>query len=593
MQNNKYDVIVIGGGNAGCEAALASARMGLQTLLLTQNVDSIANMPCNPAIGGIAKGQMVREIDALGGEMGFITDKAGIMFKVLNKSRGPAVWSPRAQCDKKLYSIFMQNSLISQKNLDILQVAATKLIVKNNKVTGVITKIGEEISSESVVITTGTFLNGKIFVGKNEFDGGRFNEMSSISLSTSLKDDCGLDIQRFTTCTPPRINGDSVDYSAMTEQPGDNPPMPFSHFTDIKKWQESKKQISCWLVYTNETTHKIIQDNIDDSSLYNGLADAHGPRYCPSIEDKIVRYTDKNRHQLFLEPESLSTKEIYINGLFTGLGEKVQKDLLHSIKGLENARFIRYGYAIEYDYVPPTQLKHTLETKKISNLFLAGQINGTTGYEEAASQGIIAGINAALKVLDKEQIVLHRDEAYIGILIDDLVTKGVDEPYRMFTSRAEYRLSIRSDNADLRLMDIGHKIGLISDAMYNKFELYKETLGKIYEKETDNLPTDEDLFPWNMQKVQEEFEISSKYKGYINRQELNANKIAKYENKRIPKNLNFKAISSLSRETKEKLEKVNPETLGQAHRIPGITPTDIVFLNIAIEKLSRSQNAAK
>lgn len=367
--------------------------------------------------------------------------------------------------------------------------------------------------------------------------------------------------------------------------------MPFSHFTDIKKWQESKKQISCWLVYTNETTHKIIQNNIDDSSLYNGLADAHGPRYCPSIEDKIVRYTDKNRHQLFLEPESLSTKEVYINGLFTGLGEKVQKDLLHSIKGLENARFIRYGYAIEYDYVPPTQLKHTLETKKISNLFLAGQINGTTGYEEAASQGIIAGINAALKVLDKEQVVLNRDEAYIGILIDDLVTKGVDEPYRMFTSRAEYRLSIRSDNADLRLMDIGHRIGLISDAMYKRFELYRETLAKIYDKETDNLPEDEALFPWNMQKVQEEFEISSKYKGYINRQEINANKIAKYENKRIPKNLDFKAISSLSRETKEKLEKINPETLGQAHRIPGITPTDIVFLNIAIEKLSRSQNA--
>lgn len=585
----RYDAVVIGGGNAGCEASLACARIGLKTLLLTQNIDSIANMPCNPAIGGIAKGQMVREIDALGGEMAWITDQSGIMFKVLNKSRGPAVWSPRAQCDKKLYSTYMQNSILNQKNLDVLQTEASKLIVKDNKVTGVMTKIGEIIETFAVIVTTGTFLNGKIFVGKTVFNGGRFNEISSISLSQSLKDDCGLEVKRFTTCTPPRVNGLSVDYSKMSEQPGDQPPIPFSHFTDIKKWQKTKQQISCWMVYTNDKTHKIIGDNIQDSSLYNGLADAHGPRYCPSIEDKIVRYPDRDRQQLFLEPETLATKEIYINGLFTGLGEQVQKDMLRSIEGMENVIITRYGYAIEYDYIPPTQLKPSLETKKIENLFLAGQINGTTGYEEAGAQGIMAGINASLKFQGKDAVVLSRKEAYIGILIDDLITKGVDEPYRMFTSRAEYRLSIRSDNADLRLMDIGRNVGLISDAMYKKFELYRQTLVGIYEKTIQDIPSDEDLFPWTQEKVNEEIAITSKYDGYIHRQQLNANKIAKYENKRIPTDLDFKAISSLSRETKEKLDKIKPDTLGQAHRIPGITPTDIVFLSIAIEKLARSR----
>lgn len=585
----RYDAVVIGGGNAGCEASLACARIGLKTLLLTQNIDSIANMPCNPAIGGIAKGQMVREIDSLGGEMAWITDQSGIMFKVLNKSRGPAVWSPRAQCDKKLYSTYMQNSILNQKNLDVLQTEASKLIVKDNKVVGVMTKIGEIIETFAVIVTTGTFLNGKIFVGKTVFNGGRFNEISSISLSQSLKDDCGLEVKRFTTCTPPRVNGLSVDYSKMTEQPGDQPPIPFSHFTDIKKWQKTKQQISCWMVYTNDKTHKIIGDNIQDSSLYNGLADAHGPRYCPSIEDKIVRYPDRDRQQLFLEPETLATKEIYINGLFTGLGEQVQKDMLRSIEGMENVIITRYGYAIEYDYIPPTQLKPSLETKKIENLFLAGQINGTTGYEEAGAQGIMAGINASLKFQGKDPVVLSRKQAYIGILIDDLITKGVDEPYRMFTSRAEYRLSIRSDNADLRLMDIGRNVGLISDAMYKKFELYRQTLVGIYEKTMQDIPSDEDLFPWTQEKVNEEIAITSKYDGYIHRQQLNANKIAKYENKRIPTDLDFKAISSLSRETKEKLDKIKPDTLGQAHRIPGITPTDIVFLSIAIEKLARSR----
>jgi len=586
----KYDVVVVGGGNAGCEAALAPARIGLKTLLITQNIDLIANMPCNPAIGGIAKGQIVREIDALGGEMGWITDMAGIQFKMLNKSRGPAVWSPRAQCDKKLYSAFMQNSIISQKNLELLQATVKKLTVKNNKVTGVVTNLDETIQAQTVIVTAGTFLNGKIFVGQTVFDGGRFSETASIDLSKSLKDDCGLEISRFATCTPPRINGNTVDYSKMTPQPGDNPPIPFSHFTDIKLWQQTKKQVPCYLVYSNQTTHKIIKDNIKESSLYNGLADAHGPRYCPSIEDKIVRFPDRTRHQLFLEPESLSTKEVYINGLFTGLGEAVQEKLLHSIEGLENAQIIRYGYAIEYDYVPPIQIKHTLETKNVENLYLAGQINGTTGYEEAAGQGIIAGINAALKVLQKHSLILNRQEGYIGILIDDLVTKGVDEPYRMFTSRAEHRLSIRTDNADLRLMELGHQIGLISDAMYKKFELYRQTLVDLYENKNIEMPNDEELAPWTQDKIKEELEVTKKYEGYIHIQEQSAKKIAKYENKQIPESLDYNSISTLSAETKEKLIKVKPLTLGQANRIPGIKPSDIVFLNIAIEKAKKSQN---
>ena len=585
----EYNVIVIGAGNAGCEAALAPARIGLKTLLITQSIDLIANMPCNPAIGGIAKGQIVREIDALGGEMGWITDMAGIQFKILNKSRGPAVWSPRAQCDKKLYSTFMQNSIISQKNLDLLQATVTQLIINNGQVKGVKTNLGETILAQAVIITTGTFLNGKIFVGQTVFKGGRFSEVSSTDLSNSLKDDCGLKISRFTTCTPPRVNGNTVDYSKMIPQPGDNPPIPFSHFTNTKLWQQTKKQVPCYLVYSNETTHNIIKDNIKESSLYNGLANAHGPRYCPSIEDKIVRFPQRTRHQLFLEPESLSTKEVYINGLFTGLGETVQEQLLHSIEGLENVKLIRYGYAIEYDYIQPTQIKHTLETKNIENLYLAGQINGTTGYEEAAGQGIIAGINAALKILQKHPLILNRQEAYIGILIDDLVTKGVDEPYRMFTSRAEYRLSIRTDNADLRLMELGHQIGLISDAMYKKFVLYRQTLVDIYEKNSVQLPTDEELSPWSMEKVNEELEITKKYEGYIQIQEQTTKKIAKYENKQIPKNFNYDSVSTLSAETKEKLKKVEPLTLGQANRIPGIEPSDILFLNIAIEKLKKMQ----
>ncbi len=585
---NSYDVIVIGGGNAGCESALAPARLGLKSLLITQNIDLIANMPCNPAIGGIAKGQIVREIDALGGEMGWITDMAGIQFKMLNKSRGPAVWSPRAQCDKKLYSAFMQNSIISQKNLELLQATVTQLIVKSGKIVGVKTNLSEIIEAKSVIVTTGTFLNGKIFVGKTVFDGGRFSEKASIDLSQSLQKDCGLQISRFTTCTPPRVNGSTVDYSKMQEQPGDNPPIPFSHFTNASVWQQTKKQVSCYLVYSNENTHKIIKDNIKESSLYNGLANAHGPRYCPSIEDKIVRFPERTRHQLFLEPECLSTKEIYINGLFTGLGEPVQQDLLHSIEGLESVKITRYGYAIEYDYVPPTQIKHTLETKNIENLYLAGQINGTTGYEEAAGQGIIAGINAALKIMDRHPLILNRQEAYIGILIDDLVTKSVDEPYRMFTSRAEYRLSIRNDNADLRLMELGHQIGLISDGMYKKFLLYRDTLVNLYDNQNASIPSNEELAPWSQEKIKEELEITRKYEGYINIQEQTAKKIAKYENKQIPQDLDYDSISTLSAETKEKLKKVNPTTLGQANRIPGIKPSDILFLNIAIEKLKKS-----
>jgi len=590
---SKYDIAVIGAGHAGCEAALACARMGLKTVIITLNADSIASMPCNPAIGGIAKGQIVREIDALGGEMGWITDNTGIQFKILNSSRGPAVWSPRAQCDKKLYSVFMTKSLQNQKNLDILQDEASSLVIKNNRIAGVKTATGASLETRAAIITTGTFLKGRIYVGGANFEGGRFNEKAATHLSQSLTKDCGIQLKRFKTTTPPRINANSIDYSKMVEQPGDEKPRPFSHFTDKAQWRKNLKQLPCWLTYTNENSHKFVRDNLDLSSLDIGETDSQSPRYCPSIEEKILRYPGKTRHQIFLEPEGRSTNEVYLNGLYTGLPFEVQQNLVNSIEGLENAKVIRYGYAIEYDYSDPVQIKKSLETKNTEGLYLAGQINGTTGYEEAAAQGLMAGINAGLKLLGREPLILGRQEAYIGIMIDDITTKGVDEPYRMFTSRAEYRLAIRNDNADLRLMDLGHSIGLISDAAYLRFQLYRNALLDVYDDKTENLPQESELLPWTMEDVYEEVSIHKKYEGYIEIQNKTAAKVKKNEDRKIPENFDYSKMSSLSAETVERLSSIRPETLGQASRIKGIKPSDIAILTIYLEKQRRGKKSVE
>jgi len=587
--DKKYDAIVIGAGHAGCEAALAAARMGLKTLIITINADSIARMPCNPAVGGIAKGQMVREMDALGGEMGQITDYAGIQFKILNRSRGHAVWSPRAQCDKELYSVFMAKSLQNQENLDILQSEASSIIVKNNKVSGVKIVTGEIIETQAAIVTTGTFLMGRIYLGKDYFVGGRFNERAATHLSKSLIEDCGLKLGRFKTTTPPRVNANSIDYSKMQIQPGDEKPLPFSHFVEVDKWRENLKQMPCWLTYTNPNTHKIVLDKLGASSIGIGEVNSKSPRYCPAIEEKIERYPQKDRHQIFVEPEGIMTNEMYLNGLFTGIPFDAQEKMIHSIEGLENAKIIRFGYAIEYDYSSPLQIKKTLETKTTQNLFLGGQINGTTGYEEAAVQGFMAGVNASLKLLGKEPFILERDEAYIGILIDDITTKGMDEPYRMFTSRAEYRLSIRSDNADLRLMDKGHLIGLISDKAYEKFELYRKTVNDYINEEAQNTATDEDLSPWSLEKVKEEVYIGNRYKGYIEIEKKMSQKIKKSEDRVIPEDFDYSVLHSISDETKQRFSQVKPRTIGQASRIHSIKPSDIAVLTIYLEKQRREK----
>jgi tRNA uridine 5-carboxymethylaminomethyl modification enzyme len=582
----KFNVIVIGAGHAGCEAALACARMGQTALLVTMNLDAIAQMSCNPAIGGIAKGQMVRELDALGGEMGKVTDEAGLQFRMLNMSRGPAVWSPRAQCDKRLYSLSMKNRLESQPNLKILQAEATRIIIESGKTAGIETKTGTVINSDSVILTAGTFLKGLIHVGLTHFSGGRFGELSSETLSDSLKA-LGFEIKRLKTGTPPRLNGRTIDFSKMKEQPGDNPPIPFSHFTNTQEFK-NKLQLACWLTYTNKTTHDIINSNLDRSPLYQGVIKGIGPRYCPSIEDKIVRFAERERHQVFLEPEGFGTHEFYANGISTSLPEDVQEKIVHSIVGLENTQIIRYGYAIEYDFFPPTQLKSTLETKAVENLYFAGQVNGTTGYEEAAAQGLMAGINCALKLKGKEPFILNRDEAYIGVMIDELITRGVDEPYRMFTARAEYRLMLRSDNADLRLMDHGHSTGLINDEQFSRFDNYRKALAdRLDGKETEM--KEELLFPWTKEKIDFEVEVDKKYAPYILRQKEVIEKTGKLENKRLPENVNYDSMTGLLTEAKQRLNRVRPATIGQASRIPGVTPADIavVLINLAKEKAGK------
>lgn len=627
MEQN-YDIIVIGAGHAGIEASLAAARMGSKVLLTTLNNDRVGYMSCNPAIGGLAKGQLVKEIDALGGEMGINTDKSGIQFKKLNASRGPAVRSSRAQCDKYVYSANIKEVVESTPNLTLLQREVSNVIVENNRIIGVVTSWDEKIFCKAVIITTGTFLGGLMHVGFQNQKGGRFGDQASLSLSDWLKSQ-GFKMQRLKTGTPARLERNSIDFSKMEIQTGDNPPLPFSFYYRPQNFP-ILPQVHCWITYTNKTTHEIIAENFDRSPMFTGIIKGAGPRYCPSIEDKVKRFADKDRHQIFLEPEGLQTKEIYANGLSTSLPLDVQKEFLQSISGLENVQISRPGYAVEYDCLDPTELKRTMETKNISGLFCAGQINGTSGYEEAGAQGLIAGINAALQVYEKDEFVLKRTDGYIGVLIDDLITKGADEPYRMFTSRAEYRLILREDNADLRLSQRARDVGLLSDAAYTVFE---KKLSEITQ-ESNQLnatyinPTEEsnqkltsiqtaeikdrvsmkqllkrpeitynslksiNYFPiTNSPEVLEQVEIQTKYEGYIKQDLENIKSFEKNENMNIPKDFAYADIKGLSNEAIGKLSRFRPETLGQAMRISGVTPAAVVLILMHLKSKKSNKRA--
>ncbi|MGR3173808.1 MAG: tRNA uridine-5-carboxymethylaminomethyl(34) synthesis enzyme MnmG [Candidatus Scalindua sp.] len=601
-----YDVIVVGGGHAGCEAALVSARMGMQTALLTMNLDTIAQMSCNPAIGGLAKGQLVREVDALGGEMGKVIDATGIQFRLLNASKGHAVRSPRAQADKRLYQFTMKRRLEEQVNLSLRQDSVEDIVVHDKGILALAGKCGTSYRAKAVIITTGTFLNGLIHIGSSQSTGGRSSEPSADKLSNSLQN-LGFELDRLKTGTPPRLNGNRINYSVLQEQVGDEQPTAFSFSTE----KIQRPQIKCYITYTNSLTHDIIRSNLDRSPNFTGQIKAVGPRYCPSIEDKITRFPDKDHHQIFLEPEGLDTTEVYCNGISTSIPFDVQEAMIHSIKGLENADITRYGYAIEYDYVPPTQIKPSLEAKNVENVFLAGQINGTSGYEEAAAQGIMAGINAVLKIKGCEPFILGRSEAYIGVLIDDLVTKGTQEPYRMFTSRAEYRLVLRHDNADRRLMKYGYKYGLINKKQLNELLEKEKSISETIEyleyskREQDSLlkllkrpnmcfkdllEIDNNLRKRNISvPVQEQVEIEAKYEGYINRQNRQIEKFKKMEKLSLPPHFHYESIPGLRKEAQQKLDRFRPVSLGQASRISGVSPADISILMVYLMSKSKKK----
>ena len=617
----EYDVIVVGGGHAGCEAAAAAANLGSKVLLVTMNMNTIAQMSCNPAMGGVAKGQIVREIDALGGYSGMVSDKSMLQFRMLNLSKGPAMWSPRTQNDRMLFAEKWRLALENTKNVDFWQEMATSLIIKDKRVVGIKTALGLEIKGKAVILTNGTFLNGKIHIGEKQFGGGRAAEKNATGLTEQLVE-LGFEAGRMKTGTPPRIDGRSLNYAVMEEQKGDENPGKFS-FSDT---EPLKKQLSCWITYTNESVHKELEKGFDRSPMFQGRIKGLGPRYCPSIEDKINRFAERERHQIFVEPEGWNTIEIYVNGFSTSLPEDVQYKAITKISGFENAKMFRPGYAIEYDYFPPTQLRMSLETQLIDNLFFAGQINGTTGYEEAACQGLMAGINAHNKVQEKEPFILKRSEAYIGVLIDDLVNKGTQEPYRMFTSRAEYRILLRQDNADLRLTEKGHQLGLASDERLEKVKEKKEAIASLSKELsemravplivnealtllesatiTEKIPVVnllrrphigmnelkridkqiEERLKKYPEEIQQQVEITIKYESYIEREQKLAEKIESLESYTIKSDFDYDRVKALSSEAREKLKRIRPETIGQMSRISGVSPADVSILTVYLGK---------